>query len=79
MKKTKEFYEDVDNKEFNRLRKVSKNNKTSTISGIYDKFDSLIYYIRKLLLALSDKDRMMFSGVIIIFIALSLYFIDISS
>jgi hypothetical protein len=77
--KTKEFYEDVDKQEFNRLRNISKNNKTSNVSGIYDKFDSFVYYIRKVLMALLDKDRMMFSGVIMLFIAFSLYFIDISS
>jgi hypothetical protein len=79
IKKTKEYYEDVDNQEFNRLRKISKKNKTSTVSGIYDKFDSLVYYVRNILTALSDKDRMMFSGVLMIFIAFSLFFIDISS
>ena len=87
LKTIEKMYEDTDRTEFERVNNVV--NGTTNImgydvsnekmEGITGSLMMIVTYLRNIIEAITREDRMMFTGIIFIFIAISLYFIDITS
>lgn len=95
MKKQREDMETVDQQEFERVNNIINGNNTDNgnnttgmnigglsaddMKGVTGKIQMMAYYLKNMIIAITQEDRMMFTGFLFIFLAISLYFIDITS